>query len=180
MRFLPRKQLKKLLHKRDIAIRYICYIRSDSVEIVQQDALVQPRQTSFEAGPDELYMNTQGTLALEMLKKSYRWRNLKTCFSFVWGVTQRSPHLVTISSWLLWLHSLDFQTQGNIWNHEAAAGWVVQMLLCVWKSNKALSLGFEISTENLRLPLPKTPIIFPNCSVESEALWWKWASLMRV
>ena len=66
MRFLPRKQLKKLLHKRDIAISYISYIRSDSVEIVQQDALEQLRETSFEAGPDELYMDCHGTLALKI------------------------------------------------------------------------------------------------------------------
>ena len=122
MRFLPRKQLKKRLLKRDIAISYISYIRFDSVEIMQQDALEQPRETSFEVGPDELYMDCHGTLAfkiscreldgtvwkqcinatngvcLQMLKKSYRSRNLKNCFSFIWGITQRSPHLVIISS----------------------------------------------------------------------------------
>ena len=60
MPFLPRK---KLLLKRDIAISYI---RSDSVGIVQQDTLEQPRETSFEAGPDELYMDCHGTLALKI------------------------------------------------------------------------------------------------------------------
>ena len=33
------------------------------------------------------------------------------------------------------------------------------MLSCVWKSKKALALGFEISTENVNPPTPKTPLL---------------------
>ena len=44
----------------------ISYKRSDCVGIVQQDAREQPRETSFEAGPDELYMDCHGTLALKI------------------------------------------------------------------------------------------------------------------
>ena len=46
------------------------------------------------------------------------------------------------------------------------------MLSCVWKSNKALALGFEISTENLNPPIPKTLVFFffffliVQCSLE--------------
>lgn len=43
------------------------------------------------------------------------------------------------------------------------------MLSFVWKSNKALALwlGFEISTENLNPPIPKTPILLiVQCNLE--------------